>query len=93
MALEWFKPDLLGNNAPDQRPLWMDNWCEFLAELSCQFGPHDPVGDAEHQLNNLRVKETHRIVRYLVEFNRLGSQLRGYREAALRHKFYTGLPN
>ena len=93
MALEWFEPDLLGNIAPDQRPLWMDNWCEFLAELSGQFGPHDPIGDAEHQLDNLHMKETHRIVHYLVEFNRLGSQLHGYGEAALRHKFYTGLPD
>ena len=93
MALEWFEPDLLGNIAPDQCPLWMDNWRKFLAELSGQFGPHDPVGDAEHQLDNLRMKETHRIVRYLVEFNRLGSQLRGYGEAALRHKFYTSLPD
>ena len=93
MALEWFEPDLLSNIAPDQRPLWMDNWREFLTELLGQFGPHDPIGDAEHQLDNLRMKETHRIVRYLVEFNCLGSQLRGYGEAALRHKFYTGLPD
>ena len=93
MALEWFEPDLLGNIAPNQHPLWMDNWHEFLAELLGQFGPHNPVGNAEHQLNNLRMKETHCIIRYLVEFNRLGSQLRGYGEAALRHKFYTGLPD
>ena len=71
----------------------MDNWRGFLAELLGQFGPHDPVSDAEHQLDNLRMKETHRIVRYLVEFNCLGSQLRGYGEAALRHKFYTNLPD
>ena len=93
MALEWFEPDLLSNIAPDQRPLWMDNWREFLAELSGQFSPHDPVGDAKHQLDNLCMKETHRIIRYLVEFNCLGSQLRGYGEAALHHKFYTGLPD
>ena len=93
MALEWFKPDLLGNIAPDQHPLWMDNWREFLVELSGQFSPHDPVGNAKHQLDNLRMKETHRIVRYLIEFNCLGSQLRGYGEAALHHKFYTSLPD
>ena len=93
MALEWFEPDLLSNIAPDQRPLWMDNWRKFLTKLPGQFGPHDPVGDAEHQLDNLCMKETHCIIHYLVEFNRLGSQLRGYGEAALHHKFYTGLPN
>ena len=93
MALEWFEPNLLGNIAPDQCPLWMDNWRKFLAELSGQFSPHDPISDAKHQLDNLCMKETHCIVRYLVKFNRLGSQLRGYREATLHHKFYTGLPD
>ena len=82
MALEWFEPDLLSNIAPNQHLLWMDNWYEFLAELLGQFGPH---------LDNLRMKETHHIIRYLVEFNRLSSQLHGYGEAALHHKFYTGL--
>ena len=85
MALEWFKPDLLGNIAPDQCPLWMDNWREFLVELSGQFGPHDPVGNAEHQLDNLRMKETHCIICYLIKFNHLSSQLHGYGEAALHH--------
>ena len=93
MALEWFELDLLGNIAPDQCPLWMDNWCKFLMELSGWFGPHHPIGDAKHQFDNLCMKETHRIIRYLLEFNHLGSQLRGYGEAALHHKFYTGLPN
>ena len=93
MALEWFEPNLLGNIAPDQCPLWMDNWRKFLAELSGQFSPHDPISDAKHQLDNLCMKETHCIVHYLIKFNCLGSQLRGYREAALHHKFYTGLPD
>ena len=92
MALEWFKPDLLGTLDVYDRPLWMDNWREFITELQLQFGPHDPIGDAEHQLDNLRMKDTQRIVRYIVEFNCLTSQLKGYGDAALRHKFYTGLP-
>ncbi|KIM60845.1 hypothetical protein SCLCIDRAFT_26353 [Scleroderma citrinum Foug A] len=28
MALEWFKPDLLGMDDPDARPLWMTSWRE-----------------------------------------------------------------
>ena len=93
MALKWFEPDLLGTLDAYDRPLWMDNWREFVTELQLQFGPHDPIGDAEHQLNNLRMKDTQRIVCYIVEFNRLASQLKGYGDAALRHKFYTGLPD
>ena len=57
MALEWFEPNLLGTLDAYDCPLWMDNWHEFITELQLQFGPHDPIGDAEHQLNNLRMKD------------------------------------
>ena len=30
---------------------------------------------------------------YVVEFNHIASQIRGYREGALRHHFYNGLPD
>ena len=33
------------------------------------FGPHDPIADAEHQLDHLRMKDTHRVNRYVVDFN------------------------
>ena len=39
------------------------------------------------------MKDTQRIVRYIVEFNHLASQLKGYGDTALHHKFYTGLPD
>ena len=39
----------------------MDDWREFVTELQLQFGPHDPIGDAKHQLDNLRMKDTQRI--------------------------------
>ena len=61
MALEWFKPDLLGSGDPDSCPYWMDDWQEFIRELQTTFGPHDPVANAEHQLNHLRMKDTHRV--------------------------------
>ncbi|KIO11148.1 hypothetical protein M404DRAFT_20647 [Pisolithus tinctorius Marx 270] len=51
MALEWFKPDLLGLNDPDDWPLWMDSWREFILELQTTFGPHDPVTDAKSHNN------------------------------------------
>jgi hypothetical protein len=55
MALEWFEPDLLSTDAPATRPLWMDNYVEFMAELQDNFGPHDPAGDAEAQLQQLQL--------------------------------------
>ena len=89
MALEWFVPDLLNNHA--KRKLWMDSWQEFILELQLTFGPHDPIGNAKNQLDKVHMKDNQRINKYLVEFNRIASQLQGYGEAALRHHFYNGL--
>ena len=69
MALEWFEPDLLGMDDPNARPLWMTSWREFVIELQTTFGPHDPIADAEHQLDHLCMKDTHCVNRYVVDFN------------------------
>jgi hypothetical protein len=39
------------------------------------------------------MKDGQRINKYVVEFNRIASQVRGYGEGALRHHFYNGLPD
>ena len=80
MALEWFEPDLLLTEDPALRPLWQDNFKEFVLELQTNFGPHDPVGDAEYQLDHLSMKDRQWINKYIVEFNRIASQIRGYGE-------------
>jgi hypothetical protein len=92
MALEWFEPDLLSMDAPTARPLWMDDYVEFMAELQDNFGPHDPAGDAEAQLEQLQLRDGQRINKYVVDFQHLASQVRGYGDGALRRQFYTGLP-
>ncbi|KAG6326931.1 hypothetical protein ID866_12158, partial [Astraeus odoratus] len=78
MALEWFKPDLLSSGNPRSCPLWMDNWTEFIIELQSTFSPHNPVTDAKNQLDHLQMKENQCINKYMVEFNQLASQVRGY---------------
>jgi len=93
MTLEWFEPDLLHSSNPADRPLWMDSWVHFVAELQSTFGPHDPIADAEHQLEHLRMKDAHRVTRYIVDFNRLASQVQDYRDGALRRLFYSSLPD
>ena len=93
MALKWFKPDLLGSGDPNSRPYWMDDWQEFVMELQTTIGPHDPVTDTEHQLNHLCMKDTHQVNRYVVDFNRLASQVWGYGDGTLHHHFYSGLPD
>jgi len=93
MTLEWFEPDLLNSGDPADRPRWMDSWVHFVTELQSTFGPHDPIADAEHQLEHLRMKDAHHVTRYIVDFNRLASQVQDYEDGALRHLFYSGLPD
>jgi len=93
MTLEWFEPDLLNSGDPADRPRWMESWVHFVAELQSTFGPHDPIADAEHQLEHLRMKDAHRVTWYIVDFNRLASQVQDYGDGALRHLFYSGLPD
>src|SRR5207245_359331 len=49
--------------------------------------------DAENQLDHLQMKENHHINKYVVEFNWIASQVWGYRDGALCHHFYLGLPD
>ena len=93
IALEWFELDLLNSGNPQACPIWMDNYQQFIQELQSNFGPHDPVGDAEHQLDNLSMKDGQKINKYVVEFNRLAGQVHGWGDGALRHVFYSGLPD
>ncbi|KIN93895.1 hypothetical protein M404DRAFT_169876, partial [Pisolithus tinctorius Marx 270] len=65
MALEWFELDLLRVEDPDEWPLWMDSWREFVLELQTTFGPHDPVADAKSQLNHLHMKDSQCINKYI----------------------------
>jgi len=93
MTLEWFEPDLLNSGDLADRPRWMESWVHFVAELQSTFGPHDPITDAEHQLEHLRIKDAHRVTRYIVDFNRLASQVQDYGDGALCRLFYSGLPD
>ena len=69
----------------------MDSWVAFVVELHSTFGPHNPVTDAEHQLDHLQMKDNHCVTRYIVDFNHLASQVWGYGDGALQHYFYNGL--
>jgi len=63
MTLEWFEPDLLNSGDPADCPRWMDSLVHFVTELQSTFGPHDPIADAEHQLEHLRMKDAHHVTR------------------------------
>ena len=77
----------------DLCPFWMENYKEFVLELQINFGPHDPVGDAEHQLDHLTMKDSQYITKYMVKFNWITTQVWSYGEGALQHHFYNSLPD
>ncbi|KAG6330282.1 hypothetical protein ID866_8809 [Astraeus odoratus] len=56
IALTWFEPDLL-NAISGTEPAWANNYSKFIIELMMNFSPHDPVSNAEHQLDNLSMKD------------------------------------
>jgi len=93
MTLEWFEPDLLNSGDLADCPCWMDSWVHFVAELQSTFGPHNPITDAEHQLEHLQMKDAHSIMRYIVDFNRLASQVQDYGDGMLHNLFYSGFPD
>ncbi|KAG6329085.1 hypothetical protein ID866_10003 [Astraeus odoratus] len=90
IALAWFKPDLL-DAIPGAKPAWSNDYLEFIIELTTNFRPHDPVSNAKHQLDNLTMKDSSHINKYIVKFNHLATQACGYGEGALHHIFYNGL--
>ncbi|KAG6326222.1 hypothetical protein ID866_12867, partial [Astraeus odoratus] len=92
IALAWFEPDLL-DAIPGTEPAWADDYSEFIIELTTNFGPHNPVSDAEHQLDNLSMKDGSCINKYIIKFNHLITQVCGYGEGALHHMFYNRLPD
>ena len=93
VALAWFEPYYLETPTPGvPPPLFMTDYDAFCEELKTNFGPSDPVGDAESKLRTLTMKSDQRIAKYVVNFNRLATQVL-WGENALRYQFYTGLPD
>lgn len=87
IAQQWFTPNLYNTKVP----AWDNNFVRFIEELSINFGPHDPVGDAEDRIRLCRMKNGDRIATYVLAFDTLAS-LTDWGDAALRHQFYEGLP-
>ena len=54
----------------------MTSWRGFVIELQTMFSPHNPIANAEHQLNHLHMKDTHHINHYMVNFNQIDPKFR-----------------
>jgi hypothetical protein len=87
-AISWFEPALMD---PNNAAHWMWDFEAFISELESNFGPHDPIGDAEHLLTNLAMSENSRILKYNVEFWKLAARL-DWNESALVAWYFSRLP-
>lgn len=91
-AFSWFEPYLFNTTMNGKIYPFMTNYRIFLRELSENFGPRNYNSSLEAQLENLSMRENQPIAHYMVEFNSLATQIE-WGNNALRHQFYTGLPN
>ncbi|KAJ7699393.1 hypothetical protein B0H17DRAFT_926695 [Mycena rosella] len=71
-AQQWFKPNLYDTYGV--LPAWDGNFPSFIQELiepelQDNFGPHDPVGDAEDLIRMVRMKHSDHLAIYIVEFD------------------------
>src|SRR6202522_4128515 len=87
LALDLFEPAILDS---EENPDWLTDWSAFLRLPRSHFGPIDPVANAEDAIDNLKMRENQRIVKYDVELNRFAIKT-GWDDAVLRHRYYSGL--
>jgi Retrotransposon gag protein len=90
VAQEWFEPGI--SRLTNEPPECFDNWEAFLDELCTNFGPYEKIGDAEHELTNLHMRNNQCASDYLVHFSGLALHC-SWREPALRYRFYKCLPS
>ena len=65
MALEWFEQGTLEDDL-DLAPVWHHSWMEFSEELKTYFGPANPVGLAEIELQHLTMTSNAKLSEYLL---------------------------
>ena len=80
MALDFFEPALSGLN----------DWSAFVHILCTQFGPIDPTADAEDSIDNLKMQDNQRILKYNIDFDKLAIQT-GWSDNVLWHWYYSSL--
>src|SRR5882672_1636616 len=85
-ALDCFESAILDPNELD----WADDFILFTDELASNFGTYDPIGEAEAELEGLRMHDSHQATKYFIKFQQLASHVQ-WGEAALRRQAYNGL--
>src|SRR5882724_7390053 len=71
ITLDCFKPALLDLHDP----IWLSNFGLFVTELENNFGTFDPEGEAEAELEALRMHENHQATKYFIKFQQLATRV------------------
>jgi len=90
-ALRWFKIGLEQYETQGIFHPWLDDWTAFVAELRTHFGVVNQKTEAAEKLENLKMKNSDRIVVYSTEFMKNSAML-NWGDEALAFRFYRGLP-
>src|SRR5882724_2019425 len=85
-TLDCFEPALLD----PIEPIWLLDLNLFIEEFETNFGTYDPVGEAEAELEGLRMHESHQATKYFIKFQQLAACVQ-WGKAALRRQAYNGL--
>ena len=70
---------------------WRYDWQTFEGILRRRFGQIDAESRAAQKIDHLKMKDNYTVQRYLVNFEK-NAVLLGWDDRALRHRFYSGLP-
>ena len=70
----------------------MSDFSDFVGLLCSEFGPIDPASKAEDLLDNFRMHDNQKLLKYHVEFQHLAIET-DWGECALQHRYYIGLPD
>jgi hypothetical protein len=86
-ALDLFEPFLVDDTV---EPVWLTDFELLTEELYINFGPYDQA-EAEIELEQLVMKDTHKVTKFFVKFYRLSAML-DHNESSLYRKAYTAMP-
>jgi hypothetical protein len=72
-ALNYFEPFLIDD--PATEPGWLMNFEYFTEELYIYFGPYDQQAEADIELEQLVMKDNHKVTKFFVDFYRILAML------------------
>ena len=70
----------------------MSDFSDFVGLLRSKFSPINPAGEAEDLLDNFRMCDNQKLLKYNVEFKSLAIKA-DWDECTLQHRYYVGLPD